>query len=68
MERASLIPEPLLACAKLTEVPGGLGNDVVIDLDDNSTGFLVGDGDVELDPRRVLCKLTWNVRKADRRT
>lgn len=49
MERTPLIPKAILPGAQLTEVPRGLGYDVVVELEDDRTrGFFV-DADVEED-------------------
>lgn len=51
MERRVGVTEPLLAGAERSEVGGRLGNDVVVELEDNSAGGLLGDRDVEEDVR-----------------
>lgn len=48
VETRSLVSEPVLAGGKLTEVTGCLGDDVVVELEDDATRGLVVDRDIEL--------------------
>ena len=48
VETASFVSLSLPAGSKLTEVFGGLGNNIVVELEDNATGGLVADGDIKL--------------------
>jgi hypothetical protein len=49
MERASFVSISVLAGSELTEVPGRLGNNIVVELEDDATGGFAVDGDVKLD-------------------
>lgn len=40
VEGRALVTEAVLASAELTEVAGGLGDDVVVELEDNTAGLL----------------------------
>ena len=48
VERASFVSESMLAGGKLTEVLGGLGNNVVVELEDDATSGRAVDGDIKL--------------------
>jgi len=48
VERASFVSVSLPAGSKLTEVFGGLGNNIIVELEDNATGGLAADGDIKL--------------------
>ena len=48
VEAGSLVSEPVLARSELAEVASGLGDDVVVQLEDDAARGLVVDGDVEL--------------------
>ena len=48
MEGRALETETVLAGGKLTEVPCGLGDDVVPEPEDDATGGLVVDGNIKL--------------------
>jgi len=39
MERAALVSEAMLACAKLTKVLGGFGDDVIVEMELDATSF-----------------------------
>ena len=54
MERAVRVAETVLAGRELAEVAGGLGDDVVIELEDDAARGLAADGNIELE----LYKLT----------
>lgn len=47
VETRALVTETLLASAQGTEVGGGLGDDVVVQLEGDTTGRSAVDGDVE---------------------
>lgn len=51
VELGVLVAVLVLARGKLPEVPSGLGNDVVVELEDDLFGRLSSDGDLELDGR-----------------
>jgi len=48
VERASFVSLSRLAGSKLTEVLGGLGNNVVVEPEDNALGGIAADADIEL--------------------
>jgi hypothetical protein len=48
VERTSLVPESVLASRELTEVLGRLGDDIIKQLDNDASGGLAADGDIEL--------------------
>lgn len=48
VEARARVAEAVLARRELTEVLCGLGNDVVVELEDDAPRRLVGDGDVKL--------------------
>lgn len=54
MERRALVAEAVLACAELTEVLSGLGNNIVVELEDDAPCGLVVDGDVELECTKIV--------------
>jgi len=49
VEAGAGIPVTVLAGAELTEVPGGLGNILVVELEGDATGILAVNGDIEVD-------------------
>ena len=49
MEAGTLVSEALLAGAEGAEVLGCFGDDVVVEVKDNASGWAVGDSDVEVD-------------------
>jgi len=49
MEGRSSVSKAVLTSGELTEVLRGLGNDIVVEVEDNATGSLAVDGDIELD-------------------
>ena len=48
MESAPLVSKSILASCELTEVPGGFGDNIVVELEDDATSGLAVDGDVKL--------------------
>ena len=48
METASFVSESVLAGGELTEVLGSLGNNIIVELEDDATSGLVVDGDIKL--------------------
>ena len=48
METRALVTETVLASAELTEVARGLGDSLVVELEDDAAGGLVRDVDVKL--------------------
>lgn len=50
VEAGASVAVPVLPGAELTEVTGGLGDDIVEELEDDAARRLVVDGDVELKP------------------
>ena len=48
VEGGALVAVTVLASGELTEVPSGLGNHVVVELEDDATRLLIADRDVEL--------------------
>jgi len=54
MERTPLVSESVLASCELTEVLGRLGDDIVVQLEDDATSGLVVDIDIELDTKRKM--------------
>ena len=48
MEGRALVAEAVLASCKLAEIAGGLGDDIVVKLEDDATSRLVVDRNVEL--------------------
>ena len=48
MEAATLVSKAMLASSELTEVARGLGDDIVVELEDDATSRLVVDRNVEL--------------------
>jgi len=51
MERTSLVSKSVLVGSELTEVPGSLGNNLVVELEDDATSGLAVDFDVKEDVR-----------------
>lgn len=49
MERGPFIPKAILSRAQLPEVPSGLGDDIIVQLEDDPTSGFVVDVDVEED-------------------
>ena len=52
VEAGALVAEAVLACGELTEVPRGLGDNVVKELEDDATGGLSVDVDVKLEAKQ----------------
>ena len=48
MERASFVSESVRARGELTEVFGGFGNDIVVELEGDTTSGLAVDSDIKL--------------------
>ena len=48
MEGAVRVSEPVLASGELTEVLGSLGNNIVVELEDDAASRPAGDTDIEL--------------------
>lgn len=48
MERGTLVAITVLASCQLPEVPRGLGDDLVVQPENDATGWLSVDGDVKL--------------------
>lgn len=48
MEARACIAEAILSSAKFTEVPGGYGNNIVVELEDDGSCLLVVDLDLKL--------------------
>ena len=48
VEARALITETVLASGELAEVAGGLGDDIVIELEDDAARGLSADGNIEL--------------------
>ena len=48
VEGASFVSESMLASSKLAEVFGGIGNNIVKELEDDATSGLTVDGDIKL--------------------
>lgn len=48
MESAAFVSESVLASSELTEVLGSLRNNVVVELEDDTAGRLIVDGDIKL--------------------
>lgn len=49
MEAGTFVSEALLAGAEGAEVLGCFGNDVVVEVEDDASGWAAGDGHVEVD-------------------
>ena len=48
VERAPFVSKSVLASREFTEVPGGFGDNVIVELEDDATSVLVVDGDIKL--------------------
>lgn len=48
MEVRVRVAEPVLTGAELAEVASGLWDGIIVQFEDNTTGWLIADGDVEL--------------------
>jgi hypothetical protein len=51
VEAGTLVAKPILACGELPEVSGGLGDNVVVKLENNPPSLLAADGDIKLGVR-----------------
>ena len=59
MEGAVRVSEPVLASGELTEVLGSLGNNIVVELEDDAASRPAGDTDIEL----IIFRITGANRK-----
>ena len=48
MESASFVSKSVLASREFTEILGGVGDNIVVELEDDPTGLLAVDGDIKL--------------------
>jgi hypothetical protein len=48
VEGAALVSIPILTGGELTEVPGSLGNNIVVELEDDAASMRAVDTDIEL--------------------
>ena len=63
MERAPFVSISVLAGSELTEVPGRLGNNLVVEPEDDATGGLAVDGDIKLHVFQIpIARWRWEVR------
>lgn len=71
VERRALITESVLASAEFTEVLSGLGDNVVKELEDDTTLGVTVDGDVELKCKNCISMSTsdpvWQIVRAVKR-
>ena len=48
VERASFVSKSILASREFTEVPGGFGDNIVVELEDDAASGVAVDGDIKL--------------------
>ena len=53
MERAAFVSESVLAGSELTEVLGGLWNNIIEQFEDDAASVLAADGDIKLDVNQI---------------
>lgn len=53
MERAAFVSKSVLTGGEFTEVLGSLGNNIVIELEDDTTGGVSVDGNIKLDVYQI---------------
>jgi len=53
VERTSFVSKSVLVRRELAEVPGGFGDNIVVELEDDAAGGLAVDSDIKLVDRKI---------------